>query len=62
MDTGQADMANQQGNRQGDKGTNKGTNRGGDRVRTEALQQIQGETDKVTREPTGPGVHPTRSF
>jgi len=58
MDTGQADMANQQGNRQGDKGTN----RGGDRVRTEALQQIQGETDKVTREPTGPGVHPTRSF
>jgi len=25
MDTGQADMGNQQGNRQGDKGTNKGT-------------------------------------
>ena len=28
MDTGQADMGNQQGNRQGDKGTNKGTDRG----------------------------------
>jgi len=24
MDTGQADMGNQQGNRQGDKGTNRG--------------------------------------
>jgi len=28
MDTGQAEMGNQQGNRQGDKGTNKGTDRG----------------------------------
>jgi len=48
MDTGQADMGNQ-GNRQGDMGTNKG----GDRVRTEGLQQRQGETDKVTGEVTG---------
>jgi len=48
MDTGQADMGIQQGNRQGDKRTNKGTDRGGDRVRTEGLQQRQGETDKVT--------------
>jgi len=28
MDTGPADIGNQQGNRQGDKGTNKGTDRG----------------------------------
>jgi len=28
MDTGQADIGNQQWNRQGDKGTNKGTDRG----------------------------------
>ena len=28
MNTGQADMGNQQGNRQGDKGTNKVTDRG----------------------------------
>jgi len=52
MDTGQADMGNQ-GNRQGDMGTNKGTDKGGDRVRTEGLQQRQGETDKVTGEVTG---------
>jgi len=33
--------------------TNKGTDRGGDRVRTEGLQQRQGETDKVAGEVTG---------
>ena len=46
MDTGQAEMGNQQGNRQGDKGTNKGTDRGD-------LVKWQGRPGKVTGEAIG---------
>ena len=55
MDTGQADMGNQQGNRQGDKGTNKGTDRGdlakwqgGDRVWTEGIDR---DREKLAKTP-----------
>jgi len=60
MDTGQADMGNQQGNRQGDKGTNKGTDRG-DLAKLQGRRQgsnrgastEQGETGK---DPTKLGI------